>query len=453
VLALRLVRDRRVTEMSNKSRSTKSQPWELSVESVLRTLVRLVSLGLLVAILVLLVQHKTDVHNMVYTNTSGQAVNVPDMLQQILTLLNISINNTSNDHTTIVNMLQGLQNSSTNITQLLVLIQNDTATCNLLLQQLQGNVTTLNTLLLLVDGNITQLNVLLQSVKNDTTLLIQMLQQHGADTLRWLIGTEDVNGTWCNDYESCTSNILMPDSTCRFPQKSKNSSCFDEDRCHFHTNTTDPSKFYCDTEASQPYGVCRTTQNDSLCRGWCSGNFSTVLAECVPRFTFLNSTFLTSIGIGYSCVARSCVASFSFASVGVHGGENLNCDFKFNTSIEYPPSMVNNSEYLDHCIQGNILGGYGSFMACAYRYKCAEPVFHATAIAAAIDTMPRLCMPIDANDLSRGHEEYDADAFFGPMAKTPTLAQYAQMVTEYHQQVWGQPECPSRRKRVAVFEK
>jgi hypothetical protein len=431
--------------MSNKTRK-RIEPPVLEVGGLARTALRLIGLGLLIAILVLLVQHKNEMHTQAVTNSLGQGVNVPDALQQILTLLNISINNTNNDHTTIINMLQGLQNSSNNMTSLLLLIQNDTATCNLLLQQLQGNITTLNTLLLLVDGNITQLNLLMQSVKNDTTLLIQMLQQHGTDTLRWLIGTEDVNGTWCNDYESCTSNILMPDSTCRYPQKSKNSSCFAEDVCHFHPPSVNESLFYCDTEAS-PQGVCRTTQSDALCKGWCS-NSSTVNTECRPQFPLVNSTFMP-VTLSFTCIAHSCMAHFSFAhvSIGLSGGDTPNCDFKFNTSIEMPPAS-NNTEYLDHCIQGLLIGGgYGAYIGCSYRYKCAEPLFTISGASVAA-TEDKVCVPIDPEN-PQAYEEIDAVSFFGPMRKTPTAAQYTQMIHEYHTQVWGQPDCPARRRRDA----
>jgi hypothetical protein len=401
-------------------------------------LIALATLGLVIAQLVLFVQHKNEVHMLVTTNSSGQAVNVPDKLEQILALLNQSIADEASNHTAMLLLLQMIKNDTTVLNTLLPLVKNDTET--------------LIALLLLVDGNVTQLNVLFQMVKNDTTLLIQMLQQHGTDTLRWLIGTEDVNGTYCNDYESCTSNILMPDSTCRFPTKSQNSSCFAEDVCHHHPLSVDPSQFYCDTEPTVP--VCRTRQNDSLCRGWCTPGAG-AFAQCLPNFPFYNTTYAPTFTI--LCVANSCLAVTSAVLTNSGGGVGVNippdCTQIFNTTIENTTINSNRTEYLDHCISAELViipSGLSIFSLCLFRYKCAEISFSAFGAAAATETI--VCVPKDIQSPSpTDFLEIEATKFFASFVGTKqlTAAQYTQMTSEFHMQVWGSAECPVRRRRDA----
>jgi hypothetical protein len=244
----------------------------------------------------------------------------------------------------------------------------------------------------------------------------------------------------------------MPDSTCRYPQKSHNSSCFNEDVCHFHPPGTDPTKFYCDTEPSDK-GVCRTTQNDSLCKGWCT-NSSTANAECRPQFPLLNTSFLP-VGLTFSCVGHSCGAYFSFLFIGngAGAGQPLDCSFTYNTTDENTTISSNQTEYIDHCIQGLLLGGGygGQYIGCSYRYKCAEPIFTISSVASAAAVVSEdalvVCAPVDPSNPRNAYDEIDAVSFFGSLRKTPTPAQYAQMVAEYHMSVWGHPECPGARRR------
>ena len=217
-----------------------------------------------------------------------------------------------------------------------------------------------------------------------------------ADMRHWR-GTEDNHA--CNDYNPCTTNLLLPDGSCAHRPMSNGTDCTAEDVCYRDSRherdedeerDSDRAKFCCD-------GTC-VSRSPHSCRGHCRED-----SDCLRRHARLplRREAMDDILVDTFCLGQSCitivVGGFTSDCLswlhndcqrGVcrhhrHDDDDEDHDHDRNHTDRFRDSHF--SAYLKNCLYTRFedVGGLFPPGICLYRFRCAPLSFCTTEVRSA----------------------------------------------------------------------